>query len=188
VSGTVPSTLATIAKIDPASASGREAGRSSQPWDGNDMDTYADDLAAVLDALNLPDVVLVRHSTGGGEVTRYMGRHNTSRVAKAVLVGAIPPLMLKSPANPGGLPIDVFDGLRKGVASDRSKFYEDLSEPFFGANRPGAMVSQGLRNEFWFMSMQVGLKGAYDCIKVFSETDLHRGFGEDRRADVDHPW
>jgi non-heme chloroperoxidase len=150
----------------------RGHGRSSQPWLGNDMDTYADDLATVIDALNLQNVVLVGHSTGGGEVVRYMGQHGTSRVAKAILVGAIPPLMLKTGANPGGLPIDVFNGIRGGVASDRSQFYKSLSEPFFGANLPGAQVSQGLRDQFWFMSMQVGLKAVYDCIKAFSETDL----------------
>jgi len=150
----------------------RGHGRSSQPWQGNNMDTYADDLAAVMEALNLQDVMLVGHSTGGGEVTRYMGRHGTSRVARAVLVGAIPPLMLKTDANPGGLPIDVFNGLRNSVATDRSQFYKDLSAPFYGANLPDARVSQGLRDAFWFMSMQVDLKAAYDCIKVFSETDL----------------
>jgi non-heme chloroperoxidase len=150
----------------------RGHGRSSQTWTGNDMDTYADDLAAVIEALDLTDVVLVGHSTGGGEVTRYVGRHGTGRVAKLVLVGAIPPLMLKTDANPGGLPLSVFDEIRAGVAGDRSQFYKDLSAPFYGANRPGAKVSQGLRDHFWFMSMQVGLKGAYDCIKVFSETDL----------------
>ena len=150
----------------------RGHGRSSQPWDGNDMDTYADDLAAVIEALDLHEVMLVGHSTGGGEVTRYLGRHGTSRVARAVLVGAIPPLMLKTDTNPGGLPIDVFNGLRSGVATDRSQFYKDLSQPFYGANKPEANVSQGVLEAFWWMSMQVGMKGAYDCIKVFSETDL----------------
>jgi non-heme chloroperoxidase len=150
----------------------RGHGRSGQPWDGNDMDTYADDLGAVIEALDLHDVVLVGHSTGGGEVTRYIGRHGTRRVAKAVLVSAIPPLMLKTDANPEGLPIDVFDELRAGVRADRSQFYEDLSAPFYGANRPGSTVSQGVRDAFWLMSMQVGLRGALDCIKVFSETDL----------------
>jgi non-heme chloroperoxidase len=150
----------------------RGHGRSSQPWNGNDMDTYADDLAEVIEALDLHDIVLVGHSTGGGEVTRYMGRHGTGRVAKAVLLGAIPPLMLKTDANPEGLPIDVFDEIRAGVAGDRSQFYKDLSAPFYGANRSGSTVSQGVRDAFWWMSMQVGLKGAYDCIKVFSETDL----------------
>jgi non-heme chloroperoxidase len=150
----------------------RGHGRSSQTWTGNDMDTYADDLAAVIDALDLRDAILVGHSTGGGEVTRYLGRHGTTRVAKAVLVGAIPPLMLKTAANPGGLPIAVFAQLRAGVAGDRSQFYKDLSAPFYGANRPGSKVSQGVRDMFWLWSMQVGFKGAYDCIKVFSETDL----------------
>jgi non-heme chloroperoxidase len=150
----------------------RGHGRSSQSWDGNDLDTYADDLAALIEQLDLKDVVLVGHSTGGGEVTRYIGRHGTARVAKAVLVGAIPPLMLKTPANPGGLPIEVFDGLRAGVSADRSQFYKDLSTAFYGANRPGSQVSQGVRDAFWLWSMQVGLKGALDCIKAFSETDL----------------
>jgi non-heme chloroperoxidase len=150
----------------------RGHGRSTQAWQGHDMDTYADDLAAVMDALDLKDAVMVGHSTGGGEVTRYIGRHGTRRVAKAVLVGAIPPLMLKTEANPGGLPIEVFDGIRAGVLADRSQFYKDLSAPFYGANREGAKVSQGLRDEFWAQSMLVGLKGAYDCIRVFSETDL----------------
>ncbi len=150
----------------------RGHGRSSQPWTGNDMDTYADDLAELIEELDLHDVILVGHSTGGGEVTRYIGRHGTSRVAKAVLVGAIPPLMLKTDANPGGTPIEAFDEIRAGVAGDRSQFYEDLSAPFYGANRPGSTVSQGVRDAFWLMSMQVGLKGAYDCVKVFSETDL----------------
>jgi non-heme chloroperoxidase len=150
----------------------RGHGRSSQPWDGNDMDTYADDLAELIEELDLRDVILVGHSTGGGEVTRYIGRHGTDRVAKAVLVGAIPPLMLKTDANPGGLPIEAFDEIRAGVAGDRSQFYEDLSAPFYGANRDGSTVSQGVRDAFWLMSMQAGLRGAYDCIKVFSETDL----------------
>src|SRR5262245_53471850 len=150
----------------------RGHGRSSQSWNGNDMDTYADDLAAVIDALDLRDMILVGHSTGGGEVTRYVGRHGTDRVAKVVLVGAIPPLMLKTPANPGGTPIEAFDTLRKGAATDRSQFYKDLSAPFYGANRSGSQVSQGVRDMFWLWSMQVGLKGAYDCIKIFSETDL----------------
>lgn len=150
----------------------RGHGRSSQTWGGNDMDSYADDLAALIETLDLRDVVLVGHSTGGGEVTRYIGRHGTSRVAKAVLVGAIPPLMLKTEANPGGLPIEAFDQIRAGVAGDRSQFYKELSAPFYGANRPDSKVSQGVRDAFWLMSMQVGIKGAYDCVKVFSETDL----------------
>ena len=150
----------------------RGHGRSSQPWDGNDMDTYADDLAALIETLDLQDAVLVGHSTGGGEVTRYIGRHGTSRLAKAVLVGAVPPLMLKTEANPGGTPIEAFDQIRAGVSGDRSQFYKDLSAPFYGANRPGSQVSQGLRDAFWLWSMQVGLKGALDCIKAFSETDM----------------
>jgi non-heme chloroperoxidase len=150
----------------------RGGGRSSQPWDGNDLDAYADDLAAVIESLDLRDIVLVGHSTGGGEITRYVGRHGTSRVARMVLVGAIPPLMLKTEANPGGLPIEVFDGLRAGLSADRSQFYEDLSAPFYGANREGSTVSQGLRDQFWGQSMTCGLKGVYDCIRAFSETDL----------------
>jgi non-heme chloroperoxidase len=150
----------------------RGHGRSSQPWDGNDMDTYADDLAALIETLDLHDAVLVGHSTGGGEVTRYIGRHGTSRLAKAVLVGAVPPLMLKTASNPGGTPIEAFDAIRAGVTADRSKFYKDLSAPFYGANRPGNQVSQGILDMFWLWSMQVGLKGALDCIKAFSETDL----------------
>jgi non-heme chloroperoxidase len=150
----------------------RGHGRSSQPWNGNDMDTYADDLAALIDTLDLKDAVLVGHSTGGGEVTRYIGRHGTSRLAKAALVGAVPPLMLKTAANPGGLPIEAFDQIRAGVSGDRSQFYKDLSAPFYGANRPGSQVSQGVREAFWRWSMQVGLKGALDCIKAFSETDM----------------
>jgi non-heme chloroperoxidase len=150
----------------------RGHGRSSQSWQGNDLDTYADDLATLITSLDLKDAILVGHSTGGGEVTRYIGRHGTSRLAKAVLVSAIPPLMLKTPENPGGLPISVFDELRAGLLEDRSQFYEDLSAPFYGANRPGSKVSQGLRDQFWLQSMQVGLKAAFDCIKAFSETDL----------------
>jgi non-heme chloroperoxidase len=150
----------------------RAHGRSSQPWDGHNLDTYADDLATLIETLDLKDVTLVGHSTGGGEVARYIGRHGTSRVARAVLVGAITPLMLKTETNPNGTPIEVFDGIRAGVTGDRSQFYKDLSSPFFGANRPDSKVSQGLRDAFWLWSMQVGLKGAYDCIKAFSETDL----------------
>jgi non-heme chloroperoxidase len=151
----------------------RGHGRSSQPSGGNDMDTYADDLAALIEALDLRDAILVGHSTGGGEVTRYIGRHGTSRVAKAVLVSAIPPLMLKTEANPEGLPIGAFDEIRAGVAADPSQFWRDLADgPFYGANRPGAEVSQGIRDAFWFQSEQAGLKNAYECIKVFSETDL----------------
>ncbi len=150
----------------------RGHGRSDQTWDGNDMNTYADDLAALLEMLDLHDVVLVGHSTGGGEVTRYIGRHGTSRIAKAVLVDAIPPLMLKTEANPAGQPLEAFDQIRDGVLTDRSQYYKDLSAPFYGANRPSSTVSQGIRDMFWLWSMQVGIKGAYDCIKVFSETDL----------------
>jgi non-heme chloroperoxidase len=150
----------------------RGHGRSSQPWNGNDMDTYADDLAELIEKLDLDDAILVGHSTGGGEVVRYLGRHGTSRVAKAVLVGAVPPLMLRTDANPGGLPIEAFDAIRDGLLKDRSQFYKDLSAPFYGANRAGATVSQGLRDSFWAMSMLVGFKGAYDCVKAFSETDM----------------
>ncbi|MFS4092616.1 alpha/beta fold hydrolase [Streptomyces sp. AF1A] len=149
----------------------RGGGRSGQTWDGNNLDTYADDLAAVIEAEDLHDVILVGHSTGGGEVTRYIGRHGTARVAKLVLLGAIPPLMLKTEANPEGLPIEVFDEIREGVETDRSQFYRDLSAPFYGANRDGSTVTQGIRDEFWLWSMTVGIKGAYDCIKAFSETD-----------------
>jgi non-heme chloroperoxidase len=147
-------------------------GRSSQPWSGNEMDTYADDLAELIEALDLHDAILVGHSTGGGEVARYIGRHGTARVAKAVLLGAVAPLMLKTDANPGGLPIEAFDQIRAGVTADRSQFYKDLSGSFYGANRPDSTVSQGTRDAFWLMSMQVGLKGALDCIKAFSETDF----------------
>jgi non-heme chloroperoxidase len=150
----------------------RGHGRSSQPWHGNDMDTYADDLATLIENLDLKDVILVGHSTGGGEVTRYIGRHGTERVAKVVLVGAVPPLMLKTESNPGGLPIEVFDAIRAGVLADRSQFYKDVSASFYGANRDGSQVSQGIRDTFWLQGMQVGLKAALDCIRAFSETDL----------------
>src|SRR5262245_28248124 len=150
----------------------RGHGRSSQPWTGNDMATYADDLATLVRALDLDEVIHVGHSTGRGEVVRYIGRHGTGRVAKAVLVGAIPPLMLQTPANPGGLPIQVFDDIRMGVLKDRSQFFKDLSVPFFGANRPGAAVSQGMIDTFWQLGMQAGFSSVHDCIKVFSETDL----------------
>jgi non-heme chloroperoxidase len=149
----------------------RGGGRSSQPWDGNDLDHYADDLAAVIEGLDLHDVVLVGHSTGGGEVARYVGRHGTARVAKMVLLSAIPPLMLKTDANPEGSPIETFDQIRDGLLADRSQFYRDVAYPFYGANREGSSVSQGARDAFWLMSMTVGLKGAYDCVKAFSETD-----------------
>ena len=150
----------------------RGHGRSSQTSSGNDMNGYADDLAAVIDALDLRDVTLVGHSTGGGEVVRYITRHGTKRVARAVLIAAVPPLMLKTPANPEGLPMEVFDTLRASAASDRSQFYKDLAVQFYGANRPGAKVSQGILDQFWLWSMQAGLKNAYDSIKAFSETDF----------------
>jgi non-heme chloroperoxidase len=149
----------------------RGHGRSSQPWSGNDLDTYADDLAALVAALDLRDAVHVGHSTGGGEVARYVARHGASRVARAVLISAIPPLMLRTPTNPDGLPIEVFDGLRTSVLADRSQFFKDLSAPFYGANRPGAKVSQGLRDSFWLQGMRAGFKAVFDCIKAFSETD-----------------
>jgi non-heme chloroperoxidase len=150
----------------------RGHGRSSQASSGNDMNGYADDLAAVIEALDLDQVTLVGHSTGGGEVARYIGRHGTSRVAKAVLIAAVPPIMLKSPTNPEGLPIEVFDGLRAGLTKDRSQFYREFAGPFYGANRPGAKVSQGLLDQFWAWSMQCGLKNAYESVKAFSETDF----------------
>jgi non-heme chloroperoxidase len=155
----------------------RGHGRSTQTWDGHDMDHYADDLGELIEALDLHDATLVGHSTGGGEVTRYLGRHGTSRVAQAVLLGAVPPLMLRTDGNPEGLPIEAFDAIRAGVAGDRSQFYKDLSAPFYGANRPGSTVSQGARDAFWLLSMQVGLKAALDCIKAFSETDFTEDLG-----------
>ncbi len=150
----------------------RGHGRSSQPWNGNDMDVYADDLAALVEFLDLRNAVHIGHSTGGGEVVRYIGRHGSQRVAKAVLIGAVPPIMLKTDANPGGLPMEVFDGIRANVLADRSQFFKDLTIPFYGANRPGANVSQGLRDSFWLQGMQAGFKAVYDCIKAFSETDF----------------
>jgi len=150
----------------------RGHGRSSQPWDGNDLDTYADDLAALVEALDLRNAIHVGHSTGGGEVARYLGRHGTKRVAKAVLIGAIPPVMVKSPTNPGGTPIEEFDKLRAAVVADRSQFWKELSMPFYGYNRPGAEVSEGVRESFWLQSMMCGFPGSYFCIKAFSETDL----------------
>jgi non-heme chloroperoxidase len=150
----------------------RGHGRSGQPWNGNDMDTYADDLAELLETLDLKDAILVGHSTGGGEVTRYIGRHGTERVAKAVLIGAVPPLMLKTPSNPEGTPIEEFDKLRVAVQADRSQFWKDLSIPFYGYNRPGAKVSEGVRNSFWLQGMMAGFPASYFCIKAFSETDL----------------
>jgi non-heme chloroperoxidase len=150
----------------------RGHGRSGQPWGGNDMDTYADDLAELVEMLDIQDVVHVGHSTGGGEVARYIGRHGTERVAKAVLIGAVPPIMVKTPANPGGTPIEAFDQIRAAVLADRSQFWKDLSAPFYGANRPGAKVSQGLRDSFWLQGMMAGHNAVYDCIKAFSETDF----------------
>jgi non-heme chloroperoxidase len=151
----------------------RGHGRSSQPWDGNDMDTYADDLEELYKKLDLKDITMIGHSTGGGEVARYIGRHGNKRVAKAVLVGAVPPIMLKSEANPGGLPMDVFDGIRNGYLADRSQLFLDFaSGPFFGFNREGAKASQGLIQSFWMQGMMSGHKNAYDCIKAFSETDF----------------
>jgi len=159
----------------------RGHGRSDQPWEGNEMNTYADDLAQLAEHLDLRDAIHVGHSTGGGEVARYIGRHGTKRVAQAVLIGAVPPLMLKTAANPAGLPIEVFDQLRTSVQADRAQFFEELSLPFYGFNRPGAKVSEGLRESFWLQSMLCGFKAAYDCIKAFSETD----FTEDlRKFDV----
>jgi non-heme chloroperoxidase len=150
----------------------RGHGRSSQPWEGNDMDTYADDLASLVEELDLKDAILVGHSTGGGEVARYIGRHGTKRVAQAVLIGSVTPLMLKTAGNPAGTPMEVFNGLRSQVQADRSQSFKDLSAPFYGANRSGAKVSQGLRDSFWMQGMQCGINAAYDCIKAFSETDF----------------
>lgn len=150
----------------------RGHGRSSQPWDGNEMNTYADDLAELVEALDLKDAIHVGHSTGGGEVARYIGRHGTKNVAKAVLISAVPPLMLKTANNPGGLPMEAFDQIRSGVLADRSQFFKDLSAPFYGANRPNAKVSQGLRDSFWLQGMLAGHKAVFDCIKAFSETDF----------------
>ena len=155
----------------------RGHGRSSQSSSGNDMDTYADDLAELLEALELRNVTMVGHSTGGGEVTRYIGRHGTERVANAVLIGAVPPILVKSASNPDGIPLDVFDGLRTSLARDRSQFYKDFALLFYGANRPGAQVSQGTLDQFWLWSMQVGLKAVYECVKAFSETDFTKDLG-----------
>jgi len=149
----------------------RGHGRSSQPWNGNDMNTYADDLAALVEKLGLKRAIHVGHSTGGGEVSRYIARHGTKRVGKAVLIASVPPLMLKTAANPGGLPIDVFDGIRASVQTDRSQFWRDLSLPFYGYNRPGAKVSEGVRDSFWLQGQMAGFPAAYFCIKAFSETD-----------------
>jgi non-heme chloroperoxidase len=151
----------------------RGHGRSSQPWNGNEMNTYADDLATLMDTLDLKKAILIGFSAGGGEVARYIGRHGTKRLAKAALVSAVPPLMLKTAANPGGLPIEVFDKIRLGSTTDRSQLYKDLARgPFFGANRPGAKVSQGMMDSFWLQGMQAGHKNTFDCIKAFSETDF----------------
>ncbi|MCJ8158143.1 alpha/beta fold hydrolase [Sphingomonas sp. LaA6.9] len=150
----------------------RSHGRSSQVWDNNTMDQYGDDLAELIEQLDLKDAVVIGHSTGGGEVTRFLGRHGTSRVAKVVLVGAVPPLMLKTEANPGGLPLDVFDGIRKGTYDNRSQYYYDLTIPFYGYNRKGAKISEGIRHEFWREGMAGGLKGQLDSIKAFSESDF----------------
>jgi non-heme chloroperoxidase len=149
----------------------RGHGRSGQPWEGNDMNTYADDLATLVEKLDLKNAIHVGHSTGGGEVARYIGRHGTKRVARAVLIAAVPPLMLKTPSNPAGTPIEMFDQIRQAVLSDRSQYWKDLSEPFYGANRAGAKVSQGLRDSFWLQGMMAGHKAVYDCVKAFSETD-----------------
>jgi non-heme chloroperoxidase len=151
----------------------RSHGRSGQSWDGNEMDTYADDLATLFETLDLKKAVMVGHSTGGGEVARYLGRHGSKRVAKAVLISSVPPIMVKSDKNPGGLPIEVFDGIRTALLNDRSQFFKDLSLPFFGYNRPGAKISEGVRENFWFQGMLGGVKGEYDCIKAFSETDFN---------------
>jgi len=156
----------------------RGHGRSSQTWTGNDMDTYADDLAALVEALDLADAVHVGHSTGGGEVVRYIGRHGTRRVSGAVLVSAVPPLMLKTPENPGGVPIETFDQIRAGLLADVSQYWKDLSAPFYGANRQGSTVSQGVRDAFWLWSMQCGLGPAYQCVKAFSETDFTEDLGK----------
>jgi len=150
----------------------RGHGRSSQPWEGNYMDQYADDLAELFEKLDLKDAIMVGHSTGGGEVARYLGRHGTKRVAKAVLVGAVPPIMVKSDANPEGLPIEVFNGIRDGVAADRSQYFKDLSMPFYSYNRDGAKISEGVRNAFWLQGMMAGMPASYLCIKAFSETDF----------------
>ncbi len=150
----------------------RSHGRSSQTWDGNDMDTFADDLAALFEALDLHDVIMIGHSTGGGEVARFLGRHGTKRVAKAVLVGSVPPVMVKSESNPGGTPLAAFDDLRSSMINDRSQFYRDLTLPFYSYNRPGAKISEGVQESFWLQGMMGGHKGQYDCIKAFSETDF----------------
>ena len=159
----------------------RGHGRSSQPWNGNDMDTYADDLAELVTALDLKDAIHVGHSTGGGEVAHYIGRHGTKRVAKAVLIGAVPPLMLKTEKNPGGLPMKVFDDIRAGLLADRGQFFKDLTMPFYGYNRPGAKVSEAVRESFWLQGMMAGFPACYFCIKAFSETDQYEDL---RKIDV----
>lgn len=150
----------------------RSHGRSAQTWDGNEMDTYADDLATLFETLDLHNAVMIGHSTGGGEVAHYLGRHGAKRVSKAVLIGAVPPVMVKKESNPGGLPLEVFDGIRSGVEKDRSQFFKDLTLPFYGYNKPGAKISEGVRESFWLQGMLGGHKGIYDCIKAFSETDF----------------
>jgi len=150
----------------------RGHGRSSQPWSGNDMDTYADDLASLVTYLDLKRAIHVGHSTGGGEVARYIGRHGTARVAKAVLIGAVPPVMVKKDSNPGGTPMEAFDGIRANVLADRSQFWKDLSMPFYGYNRPGAKISEGVRESFWLQGMMAGMPASYFCVKAFSETDM----------------
>jgi len=150
----------------------RGHGRSTQTWDGNEMDSYADDLDALFEKLDLKNAIMVGHSTGGGEVTRFLGRHGTSRVSKAALLGAVPPLMLKTEKNPVGAPMEVFDQIRAGVAGDRSQFYKDLTLPFYGFNRPGAKISEGIREHWWLQGMLGGVKPHYDCVKAFSETDF----------------
>ena len=156
----------------------RGHGRSSQPWQGNDMDTYADDLAALAEALDLKQAIHVGHSTGGGEVARYIGRHGSRRVAKAVLIGAVPPLMLQTPDNPGGLPIDAFDRIRAGVLADRSSFFRELTIPFYGYNRDGSKPSDGVREQFWLQGMMAGMPDSFFCIKAFSETDFTEDLGK----------
>lgn len=150
----------------------RGHGRSSQPWNGNNLDTYADDLARLFEVLDLKNAILVGHSTGGGEVIRYIGKYGSKRISKAVLISAIPPLMLKTDKNPGGLPVEVFDGIRNEMLKDRSQYFKDLSGPFYGTNRPNSKVTQGLRDSFWLLGMQGSFKGLFDCVKAFSETDL----------------
>jgi non-heme chloroperoxidase len=150
----------------------RGHGRSTQTWDGNDMDTYADDLAVLFEKLDLKDAIMVGHSTGGGEVARYLGRHGAKRVAKAALISAVPPLMLKTDKNPTGSPMSVFDGLRSALAANRPQFYKDITLPFYGYNRPGAKISEGIREHWWLQGMLGGMKAHYDCIKAFSETDF----------------